>query len=437
MYTSLPVNTFPWQNLNAAYLPCTQNVPESRGISMADFMRLNSLQAPQIDLMRSNTPTNLNPSEISFPEQMVRGVHQSTNNDYIMSADNFMNDGTGACSFQNPQASRNIMLMRGNAAGGYQMNRKGGEENSSNINKPQSNINFVGHGRPMLHHTQNNNQNNGEIKTDNSAKVVNADQYGCLEKIDGSFLSLGLGDNTEARSKPYFSTRELPSKLEEAAFPNLRTSHAGHAARSYLGHNLGVSFPNSQNNAGLSIPSHNSGGSTSGYDVGVVRVANTGLSSSPFHILRTPQVDMQQNICNPSIRNLGPVSKGDAAYGNFVPYKGFRGDQPAPSGAYSSSPTAHANSRQIILPELASGSDNHTWFTTGTASNQLQNMESAKSLSLESSSNSPFLGIRGSSGRQGRSGPVFSGLEGSRSQAAGNNQFIRRIGGRPAAFFCS
>lgn len=391
----------PKENTNVSSLSNKLESPSSRSVAM-----LNIQQVPQH--VTSSTPRILNPCENAFPQQMVRGIHQPTSTHSIASS--FMNEGVSACRFPNPLASRNIVPMRDTAEVGYQMNRQCGEANSHTVARPQRNKRFASvRSRPVLHHPHSNTQ----MKADTDAKA-NMDQIGSLKKIDGIFPSLEP-ESTNARPLKYFSSREISSKLEEAASPNFSTSNATRNPSSLV-KNVGVGFPNSQESGGgPSTPAIYVGGLSNRNEAGEFRIASTGLSSRPFHILHTPEVNMQPNMLSmPNDRISNSARYRDKKYGKI------RGDQLALSGAYSSSPTAFPLSGENKMPSFASRSDNCTWTATGIAPYQLHNMESSQNLPLESILNTCLLRTGGSGVRHGYSG--FSSVhEGSVDKAAVRN----------------
>lgn len=406
-YLSMPVASSPWDNMHVAYPFFAHDIPESDDNLMADLMGLNTLQNPQFDPNSTDIRTNipiLTPSEIANPNWNMTGIHQSVNHEYMVKPDNFTNCGIDYSSFQNSLMNRNFMLPISHTAGGFQLPRQGGEAKSSNNNSPLIHGNLPslrGSSTPMLYHTQ----NTGDTQIANNVKV-NSNEFGLLEKIDGSFLSLGIGGNTESRSKSTLSSQEIACQLEEIDSPQLNSSRARQITRNYSspGHNLGSRFPSFQGNtSGLESSASNVVGWTScNNDVGTVCGANDWLSSNALHTLQTPQFRMQRNISMPSNRNSGFASKREATYVDLDPPKGFQGDHVASLGAFSSSSsTGLLSSGQF---GLAPQSANTKWITTQTTSDQLQ--KCPKNFSSESSMISPFPGLRGNSTRQDHSGQL-------------------------------
>ncbi|KAM7475835.1 hypothetical protein LguiB_023078 [Lonicera macranthoides] len=406
-YMSMPVASSPWDNMHGAYPFFAHNIPESGDNLMADLMGLNTLQNPRFDPnsmdIRTNMPI-LTPSEIANPHWNMTGIHQSGNHEYMVKPENLTNCGIDYSSFQNSLKNRNFRLPISHTVGGFQLPRQCGEAKSSNNNSPLIHENLPslrGSSTPMLYHTQ----NTGDTQIANNVKV-NSNEFGLLEKIDGSFLSLGIGGNTEARYKSTLSSHEIARQLEETDSPQLNSSHAQQITRNYSspGHNLVSGFPSFQGNAsGLEGSVSNVVGWTScNNNVGTVCGANGRLSSNALHTLQAPQFRMQRNISMPSNRNSSFASKREATYMDLNPPKGFQGDHVASSGEFSSSSsTGLLGSGQF---GLAPQSANTSWITTQTTSDKLQ--KCPKNFSSESSMISPFPGIRGSSTGRGHSGAL-------------------------------
>ncbi|KAK3029371.1 hypothetical protein RJ639_037894 [Escallonia herrerae] len=428
-YISLPVAPSAWENMHATHQSRNHGNPEASRNLMANITSLSSIQNAHIEpntiISRSNRSSVPSHSEFSFPEQNIRGMNQSVNCDYMVSPDDVMNGCSDGGGFQNPQQNRNVILTRGNAAGGYQMTRHGGEARSWDVNRQQMNDNYfrVGGSAPILRHMR----KSGEIATDNHVKV-SADQSDCREKIDGSFLSLGIGGNQESRSRPFFSSREISRELTEVVSPKPNTSRVRQTTRSSSsqGRNFGEQmmvsglnyFPSSQNSAGgYSSPAFG-GWMLSNNDVGVTRGANTAQQSLPFRILQAPQVDMQQNA--PISRNSDFMRNRDVRCADEDPYQVFEGGQALSSGEVSTNSAGFRCSRQT-LSGLASDSANQEWITPQSGIEQQQRCtRTANNFSSVPSLNSPLCGLRGSSARQDHSGHIFAADGRSGAQARGN-----------------
>ncbi|KAK2976592.1 hypothetical protein RJ640_021394 [Escallonia rubra] len=429
-YISLPVAPSAWEDMHATHQSRNHGNPEASRNVMANMTSLSSFQnahtEPNTFILRSNRTSVPSRSELSFPEQNIRGMNQSVNCDYMVTPDDVMNGCSDGGGFQNPQENRNVIFTRGNAAGGYQMTRHGGEARSWDVNRQHMNDNYfrVGGSAPILLHMR----KSGEIAADNHLKV-SADQSDYGEKIDGSFLSLGIGGNQESRSRPFFSSREISRELTEVVSPKPNTSRVRQTTRSSSsqGRNIGEQtmvsgldyFPSSQNSAGgYSSPAFD-GWMLSNNDVGVTRGANTAQHSLPFRILQAPQVDMQQSA--PISRNSDFMRNMDVRCADEDPYQVFEGDQAASSGAVNTNSAGFLCSRQTGLSRLASDSANQEWITPQSGTEQLQrcNRRTANNFSSVPSLNSPLRGLRGSSARQDHSGHIFAADGRSGAQARG------------------
>ncbi|KAK3011867.1 hypothetical protein RJ639_010528 [Escallonia herrerae] len=414
-YISLPVAPSAWEDMHATHQSRNHGNHEASRNLMANITSLSSIQnahsEPNTIILRSNRTSVPSRSQLSFPEQNIRGMNQSVNCDYMVTPNDVMNGCSDGGGFQNPQENRNVILTRDNAAGGYQMTRHGGEARNWDINMQQMNDNYfrVGGSAPILLHVR----KSGEIATDNHVKV-SADQSDYGEKIDGSFLSLGIGGNQESRSRPFFSSREISRELTEVFSPKPNTSCVRQTTRSSSsqGRNIGEqtmvsglnNFPSSQNSAGgYSSPAF-AGWMLSNNDVGVTRGANTVQQSLPCRNLHAQQVDMQQSA--PISRNSDFMRNRDVRCADEDPYRVFEGGQAASSGAVSTNSAGFLCSRQTGLSRLASDSANQEWITPQSDTEQLQrcNRRTSNNFSSVPSLNSPLRGLRGSSARQDHSG---------------------------------
>ncbi|XP_059644165.1 uncharacterized protein LOC132285944 [Cornus florida] len=422
-YLPLPVAPFPGMNMNRAYQSYTGNIPELGSNLMTDFTQLNNLQNPQFRPnslnSRSNIPNQHRPLlHIPCHEENLKGMCPSQTHDNRVTSGNVINSTTHFNSIQNPQYNRNSELIRGDAAGGYQISGQGGKANGSNFHGPQITRNYVSSGgsAPMPYH----NQNRGDLHINNNVKV-SAVPFRSPEEVDGSFLTLGVGCDTEPRSRFDLNSEEITNKSDEAVSSQLNIAHAQQTTRnsSNLGLNLAGGFSRFQNNVGgFSSLVHNAGGQNLSRDI---CGTNAGPSSSPFHSLQKPQVDMQYDFPMSSNRNLGFVSGTDARYANVGPYRGLLGNLTASSGPSASISAGLVDSRQPRLSGSASESFKLREAITQPISDQLQkcSTESVQNLSPESLMVSPFVGIRGSSTRQDHSGQLFSAHDGRATQAVG------------------
>ncbi|KAL9156522.1 hypothetical protein ABFS82_09G082800 [Erythranthe guttata] len=91
-------------------------------------------------------------------------------------------------------------------ATGYPIKAHGAEARNSGISMPQMSGNFSA--LPLV-------DNFGGAGNKNNTNVA-PPPFRFPQKVDGSFLTLGIGGSTEVRSNSKFSTREIASKLEDA-----------------------------------------------------------------------------------------------------------------------------------------------------------------------------------------------------------------------------
>ncbi|KAI7986150.1 hypothetical protein LOK49_LG14G01442 [Camellia lanceoleosa] len=420
-YTQFPVAPFPWKHIHGTHQPYAHSIPETCGNLMVDLNQLHNLQNPLIDLNSMNVSSyrpSLYRQDLPFPEGHVKGV--SNFHDKIGAADTMLNGSPYFNSLNNPEI--NFTLIGGNAGGGYEMTGHGREADGSHMHRPQMK-NFVGLGgsKTTLSHPQ----NSGEMNIDHHDQV-NAARFGCPKRIDGSFLSLGIGGKTDAKSKFDLNSREITGNLDGAFSPQLNTSHVRQATGISLnpGHNFVGGFSSFQNSIG-GFPNlgYNVGGWTpSNNNVGVMCDTTTDLNSSPFHILQRPQADMQRGVPQLSNRNVDFVGNRDSRHANSDPYKGFIGELAASSGPFSSCSAGWLDSGQTGKSVLVSESEKFTWTTTQPASDQLHKRFMETAVPTESSMVSPSVGFKGSSIRK-----EHSALKDSAAQAVDESaQLLKR-----------
>ncbi|CAK9186847.1 unnamed protein product [Ilex paraguariensis] len=461
--------SFPYMPLpdGPHYQSYAHDIRETGGNLMADFMKVNSLQNAPIDPNtinpRYNFPRFVRGSDISPPVENLREMHQPVNHDNMVTYENEMIGGHHLGSFRSPQMNRRFMPMSSIAAGTYQMSGQGGEAEIGSTNEPQINRNFVdiGCSTPMLYHTH----NFGEIGTDNNVKVSEV-QVSCLEGIDGSFLTLGIGDRKETRSKPEFDsweiarklnetsphfcnsqvqqttriggktetrskskfdTRQIASKLEETVSLDFSTPHVQQTIRnsSSMGHNLAADHSSPVYTVDDWTSSHN--------DAGVIHSANPGLSSTSLRNIQSLQRDVRNTFFVPSNRISGFAGRKDARTADLDPYQIFQCDRAPSSLPLSGTSAGFLGLGHTGFPGLALGPANPSWISTRPTSNQLQDCYSkhAKNFFSESSMNSSFLSHRESSSKQDHPGQLIPCSEGSTTQSSESGQPLRRIGVQP------
>lgn len=400
--SSLAVHPFPWENIRGRYQAYYHgNLGTSMNL-MTNSTQYNSFLNPQV---RSKS---INSGGMSFlhrpvsafpcPEGDMNRLYQSYTHDNRAIAENLMDGATHFNNFQSPQIDQNFLTGKVNAAGGFQMNREGGEACTGDEYRSQISRDFVNlaGSNPGLYHTP----GNRELGIGNSS-MVGAVNSNFQEHMDGSFLTLGIGGNREAGYKSIVYGNEINDQSERLVFPQLNASHGQktNITSSNPVHNMAGSFSSLQNNVGgFSSLGHNIGGRTSSnndlggsvfpqlnisfgqttnrsslnpvhnvddhfsswqndvgeflnptHNMGVWASSNNDFGAmcgtnaehhfpSLCHTLQTPQVDGQQYLPMPNNRNLGLGVNIDPQSANIDPY-GFQG--------YPTSATRPISSSQV------------------------------------------------------------------------------------------
>lgn len=400
--SSLAVHPFPWDNMWAGYQAYSQGNTGTGMNLMTNSAQHNSFLNPQIHSksitggggMSLHRPVSAFPC----PEGDMNRSYQSYSHDNRAIAENLMNVATHFNNFQSHQIERKFLTGRGNAAGGFQMNREGGEVISSDDYRSQINRDFVNlaGSNPGLYHASSNRELG--IVDSSMVSAVNSNFQG---HIDGSFLTLGTGGSSEAGYKSVIYSNEINDKSERLVFPQLinRTlsnpvrniagsfsslpnnvggfSSLGHSSRTSSNNGLGetvfpqsnISFGQTANRISLN-PLHNMAGHFSSWqnDVGEFlnpthnsdawASSNSDLRSmcgtkaehlfpSSCHTLQPQQVDWQQYL--PNNRNLGLGMPIDAQLANIDPY----GFQDFPTAATRPINSSEAGVLDFGLPSLS------------------------------------------------------------------------------------
>ncbi|XP_057465169.1 uncharacterized protein LOC130754905 isoform X2 [Actinidia eriantha] len=420
---------FPWKNMQGTYQPYGHNIPETCGNLMIDLNKLHNLQKKTIDPNSVNIASNIPcmyGQDLQHQEWNLQRV--SCNVDKTLTGDNVTNYPAHFNSFQNPEINRNFPLIRDYTRGGYEMTRQGGETYNSNIYRPQIKT-FVGLGGRTTYDIQ----NIEGIGIGNNDEACAA-QLGCPNILDGSFLSLGIGCNTDAEPKSHHSSREITCERDGDVSSQLYTSRVRPATGSSLnlGHNFVGGFSSFQNNVGgFTSPRNYAGGlNSSNNHIGVTSGINSGLNSRQIHILQKPQADMRHHFPTSSSRNLGILGGRDAKYANLDPYKGIMGELAASSRPCSTSSSGLHDSRQTGASGLASESVKLSWTTSQPTSDQLQRrlMETVQNFMPANSMVSSFRRFKGSSAKQEHSGQLFSANDGNMPHVAAGDLFPKRGG---------
>ncbi|XAR50447.1 hypothetical protein NMG60_11004780 [Bertholletia excelsa] len=351
------------------YQPLRHGVPETRGKWMVDLNQIHNWQYPMMYPNSININSNLPcpyRQQLPFPEGDVEGVSYIPGK--TRASPTMMNDSSHLSIFQNPEISRNFLPVSGNAGQGYEMTRQGGKADASNFHGPH---------------------------------------------IDGSFLSLGIGGETDTIYKSDLRTNETISELDRAVSSRINASHVQQGARKFMcpGQNLvgGFSgFPNNQ--GGFSSLEHNVRGTTPlSSNFGIVHSSNTGAHSRLFNTFQT-QADMQHNIPNSINRHQGFVGNRGSGCVHLDPPKGCSVGETTSLGPFQVNSAQLSTSGQAWASGFTLDSVKSTHTTTQPTFNQRnkQFMETASNISSESSVGSSFIGNRGNSIRQGHSGQLFS-----------------------------
>ncbi|XP_057474625.1 uncharacterized protein LOC130762798 isoform X2 [Actinidia eriantha] len=411
---------FPWKHIQGTYQPYRHNIPDTCGNLMIDLNDLHNLHNPLIDPDSGNVGSSIPciyGQDLQHQEWNLKRVSCAV--DKTLTGDNVTNDPAHFNSFQNPEINRNFPLIRDYTRGGYEMTKQGGETYNSNIYRPQIKT-FVGLGGSTTYDIQN--IEGISIGTNDEACAA---KLGCPNKLDGSFLSLGIGGNTDSEPKSHHSSRDSS---------HLYTSHVRPAtgSSSNLGHNFVGGFSSSQNNAdGFTSPGYYAEGfPSSNNHIGVMGSINSSLNSRQIHNLQNPQADMRRHFPTSSSRNLSIPGDRDAKYANLDTYKGIIGELASSSRPCSTSSTGLHDSRQTGAPGLASESVKLSWTTSQPTSDQLQRrlMETVQNFSPENSMVSSFRRFQGSSARQEHSGQLYSTNDGNVPHVTAGGLFPKRGG---------
>ncbi|KAI3512736.1 hypothetical protein L1887_20055 [Cichorium endivia] len=384
-----------WENIHSMNQPVTQGIPETSG---NPFMNPSSFQNPQVNL-------NFNTANIDLPEPpLVPEWNTSWSPQYINQGHNAIstsgsNDGVGINNFENPWSSKNPTIAR-NFAGDFQMNRQAGESNFGPFNRPQLDADFVHsplHYRPQIH-------------TRNSVNF-NTNLNGVQGKVEGSFLSLGIGGTKEAIPTSQPGNREISNKLKEAASAELKMARA----RKAMGQTLDANFTGfHRNTSGFTTFSNQLGHvdrmTSTNNEVAVHSTPNSGLGSTPYHNL-----EMQHGISRNNASNSNFPSSMNISHGSSNHHRVFVGNQAVHSGTLGGNSAQFLSCHQYGLNRVAvtpeSGKPSWTMSTMShTPSQQLQNIrfKTANSLPSESSMTSPSLGL----GRQNYTGKHHTPTQG-------------------------
>lgn len=413
-YMPSQIAPFPGKEIHGAYQPNTHNISETCGTAMVNLNQLHNFPKPMMEpnsLKVGSTIPSMYGRELQNPEWNMMGASRVID---------VMNDPVHFNSFWDPGVNKRIPLIRGTIGGGYET--PSGEAHVSSISGPRIH-NFVGSGGSSTYSIPNSdgpqiknfvgsggskayNSQNSEVVSIGKNDELYAAQFGFRDKVDGSFLSLGIGSNTDVQSKSDHSSREITgSGLYGAVTPQIDTSLAQQATgRSFnLGHNSIGGRSGFENNVGgyTSLENHVGGWTSSYNNFRVGGGINASPNSSQFHNVQKPEANnMQHGFPASSTRDPGIVGYRNARYPNLSYYKDFIG--PCSS---SSSSSRLLDSGQTAASGLASESVKLSGTAPPTCDELQKHLpETVHKLSPESSMASSFLRFKGSSTRQEHSG---------------------------------
>jgi hypothetical protein len=382
---------------------CSQEMPQTGTSFLTDVSQFNNTQNPKIDhnftYGNGNDPLLCRPmSDLSSFGGNMNKLSPFSCYDNSGSLNNVRNASIN--SLQKPQIDRKLENMSSSSAGVVQMITQDGGATDSSICMPQLRSNFINHGvsKPVLSH----NPDGEELGIKNNV-MISGVESNYTENLDGSFLNLGIGGNTEAISQSIVSGRNNTASTGRVIPPQFNTSLTQKVKSSSLNHGLNKvglisSFQN--NVGGMPALVHNVGGSTScNNDLEVMSATSTGCSSSPSRVLQMSRIDKLHHVSTSRNMNLGLGVGGnwDARFSNVDPNHEVQGYQAISTKPLVSSQPGMPDPGQgwatglPLLPSLIRS-------TTQPASDQ------PLKCYLESSIASPSIGLAGSTPMQGKSG---------------------------------
>lgn len=304
--SSLTVHPFPWENIRGRYQAYSQaNLGTDMNL-MTNSGQYHSFLNPQVCSKSITSGGGMCLHRAVFasacPEGDMNRCYQSYPHDNRPIVENLMNGDPHIHDSQSPQIDQNFLISKGNGARGFQMNRDCGEANSGDEYRSQIHRDFVNlaGGYPGLYHTH----GNRELGIGNSSmvSVVNSNFQ---EHMDGSFLTLGIGGNTEAGYKSIVCSNDINGLGERLSLPQLNAFNGQktNLASSNPVHNLAGGFSSFQNNVG--------GFSSLGGNIGGRNSSNNDLGGSVF-----PQLNISfgQTIDRTS---LNPVQNMDSHFSSW------------------------------------------------------------------------------------------------------------------------
>lgn len=383
--TSFPITPSPLGNVNTPFQSYTF-MPEFNDIQMDSGVTLSGLHDQHIATNSINVnriaPSFFNPPTMLDPSRNTGGIHHRVNDCNMLSMDSLMNQGVFYDVFQNPGIDMNFLQTRGNVI----ME----EAKSNNLKTSKTAVcPNMGNIIPRLEHSQN------IIGTETRKAFLASDSQSCTPKtIDGSFLTLGIGGNTEQRSRNVFSTKEIASKLDGTVSPHFYNSPPQtRRSSSRISH----SFAGGSDAYGVSSTACILGHRTvSASDDTILMSASCGPSPNSFPFPLTALSANQPLSSANNSRNSDFVGKPNSMYIPMDRAEGVMGDQVLSSLTFNNTNSSHLGSTKP--PDIALESFNNAFFTPKIMSEQLQSYpNTVKSMPPEPSMNFCIPRARGGS----------------------------------------
>nr|GMC77818.1 Mediator of RNA polymerase II transcription subunit 1 like [Ipomoea batatas] len=384
--TSFPITPSPLENVNAPF-QSYPFMPEFNDIQMDSRVKFSGLHDQHIATNSINVstiaPSFFNPPTMLDPSRNTGGIHHPVNDCNMLSVDSLMNQDVFYDVFQNPGMDMNFLQTRGNVIM---------EETKSNSFKTLKTAVCPNMGNiiPRLEHAQN------IIGTETRKAFLASNSQSCTPKtIDGSFLTLGIGGNTEQRSRNAFSTKEIASKLDGTVSPHFNNSPSPQMRRNSS--SLPHSFAGGNDAYGVSsttcIMGHRN---VSASDDAVLMSASSEPSPNSFPFPLTALSANQPLSYANNGRNSDFVGKTNSMYIPMDRAGGVMGDQVLSSLTFSNTNSSPLGSTK--LSDIALESFNNEFFTPKIMSEQLQSYpNSVKNMPPEPSMNFCIPRARGGS----------------------------------------
>lgn len=285
-----------------------------------------------------------NNPDIAFPrlEGDMTPLYQYHTPSFPVAASNVINAASHVNSPQTPHLNNQIFTMRGNSAPNLQMVMQNREVNSSHVGRPWILRNVANSGgiTPVSCHTLDNDEIGMNINT-----MISAARSSYPEELDGSFLTLGIGSNTEAISNSNFSGRNVGGSNERAILPQPNTFHGQILNQGSL--NPGLNMAGFQNNVDgcYMLPGNEDDWYFPNDDQKGVYGIDSGSICNPSCIIQMPHVDEPRHYSMASNKNLGLGNGGNKS-------TGFAGPDPINVfKGYSTLSSVPIEGNQVGLPD--------------------------------------------------------------------------------------